>query len=118
MASRKRVVSSASAVPESRSLDFARSRQKRGISLEQIAEKTKISIRFLKAIEARDFKQLPGGIFASSYLRQYAEAAGLEPENLIRLYEDAMNPPQANGPKTESPLETRSFFNKLFRATA
>ena len=53
-------------------LNLSVCREKRGVTLEQIAERTKISMRFLRAIEEGEYVKLPGGIFATSYLRQYA----------------------------------------------
>lgn len=61
-------------------------RLRAGLSLDEIADRTKISIRFLRAIEAGDFEQLPAGIFATSYIRQYAEAIGTEPEKILSRY--------------------------------
>ncbi len=78
-------------------LDLRSSRQRRGVSLEDIAERTKISIRFLRAIEAEDFDQLPGGIFATSYLRQYAAAAGVEESRLLNIYSGKLQDKQASG---------------------
>ena len=54
--------------------DLVSVRQSRGLTLEQIAESTKISIRYLRAIEEGRLTVLPGGIYSSNYLRQYAEA--------------------------------------------
>ncbi len=68
---------------------LAQHRSRNGVTLEEIAESTKISLRFLKAIEAEDYAQLPGGIFARSYLRQYAEAIGFDEDELLRRYEDS-----------------------------
>ena len=62
-------------------------RQKAGIALEQIAETTKISMRFLQAIEAEEFDKLPGGIFAKSYVRQYAAVIGFDEEKLLANYQ-------------------------------
>ena len=67
-------------------MDLRSSRQRKGVSLEQIAEATKISIRFLRAIEAEEFEKLPGGIFATSYLRQYAGAVGADENGLVQYY--------------------------------
>src|SRR5215469_10692947 len=67
-------------------LDLARFRRKAGVSLEQIAEETKISLRFLRAIEAEEFEKLPGGIFTTSYLRQYAAAIGFNEAELLAHY--------------------------------
>jgi cytoskeletal protein RodZ len=61
-------------------------RQHKGISLREIAESTKISIRFLQAIEEGNFGQLPGGIYNTSYIRQYAREIGYEEAKLLAYY--------------------------------
>ncbi len=53
-------------------------RLRSGADLEQLAGKTKINLRFLQAIEASDFSRLPGGIFARMFVKQYADALGLD----------------------------------------
>ena len=67
-------------------LGLATIRRNRGISLEQIAESTKISIRSLEAIEQGDFRKLPGGIYNTSYIRQYARAIEYDECALIAFY--------------------------------
>ena len=67
-------------------LGLATIRRNRGISLEQIAEATKINIRSLKAIEGGDFKKLPGGIYNTSYIRQYAKAIDFDEAELLAFY--------------------------------
>ena len=52
-------------------------RTERGISLEDISEETKISLRYLKAIESSDAAGLPGTVFARNFTRQYAQYVGL-----------------------------------------
>jgi len=69
-----------------RSLGLSKLRQRKGVSLEDIAEKTKISIRFLRAIEDEEFEKLPGGIFNTSYIRQYAQAIDHEESELLEYY--------------------------------
>lgn len=71
-------------------LNLAPLREKQGISLDQIANNTKISKRFLLAIEAEAFDQLPGGIFSTSYIRQYARAVGYDESALLDAYRSAM----------------------------
>lgn len=56
--------------------DWTAWREARGISLQQIAETTKISVRYLEAIERGAFERLPGGIYTEGYIRQYARAIG------------------------------------------
>lgn len=67
-------------------IDLSALRQHRGISLREIADSTKISMRFLLAIEEGDWKQLPGGIYNTSYIRQYAREIGYEETKLLAYY--------------------------------
>lgn len=73
-------------------LNLCGCRQKRGVTLEQIAENTKISMRFLRAIEDEEFEKLPGGIFSTSYLRQYASEIGFDESELLGHYNEVMFP--------------------------
>lgn len=67
----------------------AAKRRERGISLDQIATSTKISIRSLQAIENGEFRKLPGGIYNTSYIRQYARAIDVDECELIAVYEES-----------------------------
>jgi cytoskeletal protein RodZ len=53
-------------------------RLRKGLDLEDVAERTKINANFLLAIEAGDFEKLPGSFFARSFVRQYARTLGLD----------------------------------------
>jgi cytoskeleton protein RodZ len=61
-------------------------RERRGISLRQIANATKISIRALEALERNDISQLPGGIFSRAFVRSYAIEVGLDPVEIIQQF--------------------------------
>lgn len=85
-------------------LGLATIRRNRGISLEQIAESTKISIRSLDAIERGEFRKLPGGIYNTSYIRQYARAIDYDEAAILAYYHRTMDGvesdaahPQPNG---------------------
>ena len=67
-------------------LGLATIRKNRGVSLEQIAESTKIGVRSLAAIERGDFQKLPGGIYSTSYIRQYARAIDYDEGALLEFY--------------------------------
>jgi transcriptional regulator with XRE-family HTH domain len=67
-------------------LDLAGLRQQKGISLDEIAQKTKISVRYLDAIERGQFAVLPGGIYNISYIRQYARAIDCDAGRLLDHY--------------------------------
>ena len=66
--------------------DLAGLRQQKGISLGQIARETKISVRYLDAIERGQFAKLPGGIYNISYIRQYARAIDYDAGRLLDRY--------------------------------
>jgi cytoskeletal protein RodZ len=67
-------------------LQLADLRARRGVTLEQIRESTKIGIFFLRAIEDGEYHKLPGGIYSTSYIRQYAQAAGVDESVLLQQY--------------------------------
>ena len=58
--------------------------------MKQIAESTKISVRSLEAIERGEFTKLPGGIYSTSYIRQYARAIDYDETILIKIYQREM----------------------------
>src|SRR6188474_410194 len=59
-------------------------RERRGITLRQIASSTKISVGVLDALERNDISRLPGGIFGRAFVRSYAVEVGLDPEATIQ----------------------------------
>jgi cytoskeletal protein RodZ len=65
-------------------------RRNRGITLQQISEATKIGVRALEAIETGDFRRLPGGIYATSYIRQYARAIDYPEDDILDVYRQHM----------------------------
>jgi len=66
---------------------FKKARESKGIPLDRISTETRISTRFLQAIENEDFHLLPGGIFNRGFIRTYAERLGLDPEQAVADYE-------------------------------
>src|SRR4051794_33029877 len=79
-------------IDEKSVLGLATIRRNRGITLEQIAEATKISVRSLDAIERGEFAKLPGGIYNTSYIRQYARAIDCEAGAILAFYNGQMGP--------------------------
>lgn len=59
-------------------------REARGVSLQQIASVTKISVPALEALERNDISRLPGGIFTRAFVRGYALEVGLDPEQTVQ----------------------------------
>jgi cytoskeletal protein RodZ len=63
-----------------------REREMRGVSLEEISAATRISTRFLEALEKDQWEQLPGGVFNRGFIRSIARFLGLDEESLVAEY--------------------------------
>jgi cytoskeletal protein RodZ len=67
-----------------------RERERRGISLETIVTRTNVSLELWLGFESNDFSRWPTGIFARAFVRDYAKAVGLDPDEVVddfcRLY--------------------------------
>jgi cytoskeleton protein RodZ len=95
-----------------------RARESKGISLDQIAKETRISTRFLAAIENEEFHLLPGGVFNRGFVRSFAERVGLDPDQTVADYERLVSPrePAETGPsaaqasKVERPKPDRRLY--------
>jgi cytoskeleton protein RodZ len=61
-------------------------REARGISLRELSDQTRIARRYLEAIEADDYKELPGGIFNRSFIKAYAKAVGFSETEAVSAY--------------------------------
>ncbi|HZE68636.1 MAG TPA: helix-turn-helix transcriptional regulator [Pyrinomonadaceae bacterium] len=61
-------------------------REERGIPLRVISDQTRISVRYLEAIESNDYRRLPGGIFNRSFVRAYARCIGYDEKVAIDGY--------------------------------
>ncbi|MNH81248.1 Helix-turn-helix domain protein [compost metagenome] len=58
-------------------------RLQRGLSLDDVQELTKIRKRYLEAIEAGDYKVLPGSFYVRAFIKTYAEAVGVDSDGLL-----------------------------------
>jgi cytoskeleton protein RodZ len=78
-----------------------RERLRAGLDLEKISQDTKISVRMLEQIEANQFDKLPGGVFARSFVRQYAHAVGLDEEQIVAELGRTLEPAAKSAPVVE-----------------
>ena len=63
-----------------------RAREARGVTLREISEQTRITMRHLEAIEADDYENLPGGIFNKSFIKSFARSVGFDERRALELY--------------------------------
>jgi cytoskeleton protein RodZ len=95
-------------------------RERRGISLRQIAASTKIAAAALEALERNDISKLPGGIFSRAFVRSYAAAVGLDPEETVREFLIRFNQEPGATAETAAPTlpEQKEHFEQDLRRTA
>jgi hypothetical protein len=85
--------------------DLRREREIRGISLKEISDATKISKRFLEAIERNDHHTLPAPVFTRGFVREYARYVGLNSEEMVSRY----NVAAANDDRIEKPPQVEKY---------
>lgn len=85
-----------------------REREARNITLEEIAESTKISRRFLQALEDEDFTLLPGGVFNRGFARSYARHIGIDEDQAVAEYNAASKEQPAADELAPVPVESES----------
>lgn len=83
--------------------NLRRERELRGVSLREIAEATKISVRFLQALEQDRVDVLPGGLFARAFVRQYARYLGLDAERYVAEFLYVHGPSAPDRPPAPRP---------------
>src|SRR5215510_12250986 len=76
-------------------------RERQQISLTTIAERTKIKLSLLEALERDDLSHWPHGIFGRSYIRSYAQAIGLDPDATLREFAQSHAAEPAQAPLAE-----------------
>src|SRR5262249_19114951 len=70
-------------------------RERRQISLTSIAANTKISRSLLEALERDDVSRWPTGIFRRAFVRSYASAIGLDPDQIVKEFQERFPDPEA-----------------------
>ena len=76
-------------------------RERRELSLKAIADDTKISRSLLEALERDDVSRWPTGIFRRAFVRSYAEAIGLNADEVVREFGERFPDPEHSSPKAD-----------------
>lgn len=65
---------------------LSEARQKKRLSLEQVAERTKVRLEFLAAIEKDNYLVLPAGAYVKGFLQRYAQTVQLDPQTILAVF--------------------------------
>ena len=95
-------------------------RESRGLSLQQVAASTKISVSVLEALERGDFPRLPGGIFSRAFVRSYALEVGVNPDTVVAQFVaelEAAAPAAAEAVRPDVTEDDIAFLERQRRAS-
>ncbi|HYA87148.1 MAG TPA: RodZ domain-containing protein [Nitrospirota bacterium] len=68
-------------------------RETQGIDLREAAQQTRISLQYLKALEAEDFSKLPGAVFVRGFLKNYSKFLQLDETEVMKKFGELQQPP-------------------------
>lgn len=105
---------------------LTRTREARGLTLEDAERDTRISRRYLQALEAEQFEVIPAPVYARGFLRSYSQYLGLDPQEALAMFPREDDPEyqraaDANSPtpraSRESPVSPVSAARPTWRST-
>jgi cytoskeletal protein RodZ len=72
--------------PQAFGQKLRREREKKRITLDQLAARTKVAASLLRSLEAGDCARWPGGIYSRGFVRAYAEGTGMDPDHTVSMF--------------------------------
>ncbi|WP_322818985.1 helix-turn-helix domain-containing protein [Tepidiforma sp.] len=82
---------------------LTRAREARGLTLEDAERDTRISRRYLAALEAEQFHIIPAPVYARGFLRSYSQYLGLDPQEMLAMFPREDEDPYGRGAEPERP---------------
>lgn len=82
-------------------------REARGLTLREVADNTRISVRHLEAIEADDYRPLPGGVFNKGFIKAFARYVGVDENEALSDYMRQVNQQGTAAADDETPISRR-----------
>ena len=91
-------------------------RERRGVTLDDVSDTTRIRTSYLEALERHHWEALPADVFTRGYVRTYAEYLGLDQEHLLKVYARERRIAGVDGSATseaEQQDAARAFLERL-----
>ncbi len=85
-------------------------RKKQKVSIDEIASHTKIPIRFIQAIEANQFNQIPNAVSAKGFIRSYARFLDLDSTTISEAFDEKLHPMTKGASSREKQDEILSYL--------
>ncbi len=100
--------------------ELQKARLDKGLSLDDIQQTTKIQKRYLAAIENGQFDQLPGVFYERAFVRQYANAVGLDVADFMKNHDITTETvePDLSGARVDADNVTRAGMHKVEETAA
>lgn len=91
-------------------------REAKGISLDEVAQRTYIKLPYLVALEEGDVSKLPAPVYIHGYIRQYAKLMGLNGSELVLQYQQDQS--QQHAPKLSLSAAATNYLAEIARDDA
>src|SRR5512139_1563433 len=82
---------------------LTRAREARGLTLEDAERDTRISRRYLQALEAEQFEVIPAPVYARGFLRSYSQYLGIDPQEALSLFPREDDPDYQRAAEVNAP---------------
>lgn len=92
-------------------------RLEKGITLDELQDSTKIRKRYLQAIENEEFSVLPGNFYVRAFIKSYAEAVGLDPDEVLKLYGNVIPQTTREAGLRPEPVRSKTKTKKMLKNT-
>lgn len=84
---------------------LAKQRESLKLSLDAVHKRTRIAPHFLEALEKEQFEVFPAEVYLIGFLRQYAKFLGLDPDQIVKMFQDLRQQSKITAPETTGSRE-------------
>lgn len=95
--------------------DLRKAREQRRMTVEKVSEATKVSEKHIRALEAGELGELPGGVFRRGFVRSYLGAVGLDEAEWMERFESIC---RDSGLRTDSSSDWTTFAENVKNSRA